>query len=196
MRHFTLSAAASAFAAIATFSATPLAAAPWAIDKSHTSVIFQVDHLGFSIVNGFFREFDATVDFDPENMETASVDFTIKADSVDTNWEARDKHIRSEDFLDVEAHPEIKFVSKTVRLTGENTADITGDITIKGETREATFKATLRQIGPSPFNPDLTVAGMIIEGEIDRTEFGVSFGAPAIGTTIPIRIDVEISPAE
>lgn len=86
MRHFTLSAAASAFAAIATFSATPLAAAPWAIDKSHTSVIFQVDHLGFSIVNGFFREFDATVDFDPENMETASVDFTIKADSVDTNW--------------------------------------------------------------------------------------------------------------
>ncbi|QIE55402.1 YceI family protein [Pikeienuella piscinae] len=186
---------ATAFAAALTLTAAPLAAAPWTIDKAHTAVAFSVDHLGFSLVNGVFREFDATVDFDPENMETASVSFTIRAASVDTFWEARDKHLRSGDFLDVEAHPEITFTSKQVRLTGPNTAEITGDVTIKGETREETFVATLRRIGPSPFNPDIQIAGLAIEGEIDRTEYGVDFGAPAIGATIPIRIDTEISPA-
>lgn len=185
----------TALAAALTLTAAPLAAAPWEIDKAHTSVSFSVDHLGFSLVNGVFREFDAIVDFDPENIEASAISFTIQAASVETFWEARDKHIRSGDFLDVEAHPEITFVSDKVRLTGPNTAEITGEVTIKGATRVETFTATLRRIGPSPFNPDIQIAGLAIEGEIDRMDYGVDFGAPAIGAAIPIRIDTEISPA-
>lgn len=176
--------------------AAPLAAAPWKLDKSHAHVTFSVDHLGFSVTQGAFRKFDAEIDFDPDNIETAQVNFTIDAASLDTAWKARDKHVKSKDFLDVKNHPEITFVSKTVRLTGENTADVTGDVTIKGVTKEETFKATLRRIAPSPFNPDQMVAGFTVEGEIDRTEYGMNYGAPAIGVVIPLRLDVEISPAK
>lgn len=186
---------AAAFAATAAAaSAAPLAAAPWIMDKSHAAVTFSVDHLGFSLVQGEFHEFDAVIDFDPDQIESSSVSFTIKAASADTNWEARDKHMRSPDFLDVETHPDITFVSKSVRLTGENTAEVVGDVTIKGVTHEETFEATLRKIGPSPFNPDQTIAGLAVSGEIDRTKYDVAYGAPAIGVVIPVRIDLEMSP--
>lgn len=180
--------------AFISLAAAPLAAAPWTIDKSHASVTFSVDHLGFSLVSGQFREFEAEVDFDPENMEATTVGFTIAAASVDTNWDPRDKHIRGADFLNVEAHPEISFVSRSVAMTGPDTAEITGDVTIKGVTREEVFTATLRQIGPSPFKPELTIAGFMVEGEIDRTDYGVDYGAPAIGATLPIRVNFEMSP--
>lgn len=185
---------AASFAAALAFAAAPLSAEPWKLDKSHGHVTFSVSHLGFSETQGQFREFDAEIDFDPDNMETASVSFTIKADSVDTNWPARDKHIRSKDFLAVDENPEITFVSKSVRLTGSDTADVVGDVTIKGVTKEETFTATLKKIGPSPFNPDQTIAGFVVEGEIDRTDYGVVYGAPAVGAKVPLRIDVEISP--
>lgn len=175
--------------------AAPADAEPYALDMSHAQVTFSVDHLGFSMVNGFFREFDAEIDFDPDAIETSSVTFTIQADSVDTLWEKRDEHIRNEDFLDVANHPEITFVSKEIELVSENVAEVTGDVTIKGVTNEETFTVTLNKMGPSPFNPDQTIAGFTVEGEIDRTDYGVSYAAPAVGVTIPIRLDLEASPA-
>lgn len=175
--------------------AAPAAAEPYALDKSHAQVTFSVDHLGFSMVNGFFREFDAQIDFDPDAIETSSVNFTIQADSVDTLWEERDAHIRNEDFLDVANHPEITFESKEIELVSETVAEVTGDVTIKGVTNAETFTVTLNKMGPSPFNPDQTIAGFTVEGEIDRTDYGVSYAAPAVGVTIPIRLDLEASPA-
>jgi len=176
---------------------SPLAAfaAPWTVDEAHTQVTFSVEHLCFSDTNGIFREFDAEVDFDPEDIDATSVTFTIDAASIDTFWAARDEHIRGADFLDVENHPEIVFTSSDVEQTGEDTARVTGDLTIRGVTRPVTFDAVLRNIGPNPFNPDQTIAGFKLTGEIDRTEFGVDFGAPAIGTVIPVTIDLEMSPA-
>ena len=185
----------ASLAAAATLLASPLAAEPWVVDKSHAHVSFEVSHLGFSTTQGVFREFDAQIDFDPENMETASVAFTIQSGSVDTFWEARDKHIRSADFLDADNHPEITFTSKSVRLIDDDTAEVVGDVTIKGVTNEETFTAQLLRLAPSPFNPDKTVAGFVVEGEIDRTKYGVAYGAPAIGVVMPVRVDLEISPA-
>lgn len=170
-------------------------AEPWKVDKSHTAITFQVEHLGFSLTQGIFREFDAKIDFDPENIESASVQFTIEAESVDTNWPARDDHVRGKDFLDASNHKNLTFESTKVRLTGTDTAEVTGNFTMRGETHEEVFSAKLKRIGPSPFNPQQTVAGFIIEGEIDRTKYGAAYGAPAIGGIIPIRVDMEISPA-
>lgn len=174
---------------------TAASAEPWKVDKSHTAVTFGVEHLGFSITQGMFREFDAKIDFDPDNIENASVTFSIKAESIDTNWPARDNHVRGKDFLDAANHPELTFESTKVRLTGSDTAEVTGNFTMRGETHEEVFAAKLKRIGPSPFNPNQTVAGFVIEGEIDRTKYGVAYGAPAIGGIIPIRVDMEISPA-
>ncbi|MEO1541467.1 MAG: YceI family protein, partial [Pseudomonadota bacterium] len=89
----------------------------------------------------------------------------------------------------------ITFVSTGVEQTGDNTAVVTGDMTLLGETREVTFDAVLNNLGPNPFNPEKTIAGFTLNGEIDRTEFGMGFGAPAIGTVIPVTINIEMSPA-
>jgi len=192
MRFIALATAASTAVALA----APALAAPWVVDKSHALVTFEVDHLGFSAVHGVFREFDARIDFDPEAVEDTRLRFVIDAASVDTFWEARDEHIRGEDFFDVANHPEIIFESTAVTPTGGETAEVTGDLTLIGETREVTFEAALNKLGPSPFDADKTIAGFTVTGEIDRTEWGMDYAAPAVGTVIPIRVDLEMSPAE
>lgn len=183
--------------AAALSAAVPFAAIaePYTLDKSHAHVKFEVGHLGFSTTHGQFRKFDADIDFDSGNVEATKVSFTIDAASVDTLWEARDNHIRGADFLDVTNHPEITFVSTKVAPTGTDTADITGDLTIKGVTLPITLQAKLNKLGPSPFDPNKTVAGFTVTGEIDRTQFGINYAAPAVSAVMPIRIDLEMSPA-
>lgn len=175
---------------------SPLVAisAPYTLDKSHAHVTFQVGHLGFSTVHGQFRKFDANIVFDPDNVEKTQVNFVIDAASVDTFWEKRDEHIRGKDFLDAANHPEISFVTTEVSPTGADTADVTGDLTIRGITLPATFQARLNKMGPSPFNPAQTIAGFTVTGLIDRTKYGVTFAAPAVSAIIPVQIDLEMSP--
>ncbi|MEM9778433.1 MAG: YceI family protein [Pseudomonadota bacterium] len=185
VRAFLLSAA----LASAPFAAT---AADWTLDKSHTTVSFEVNHLGFSQTRGVFREFDAEISYDPEAIEASTVSFTIDAASIDTFWEARDNHVRGEDFLDVANHPEITFVSTGVTAIDEDSATLTGDLTIKGVTQPVTFAAELNAAGPNPFDATKQVAGFQLTGEIDRTAFGINYGAPAIGAVIPVVIDLEI----
>jgi polyisoprenoid-binding protein YceI len=171
----------------------PLAAsAEWAVDPAHSQIAFTVDHLGFSDVTGVFRDFEAEVGFDPENLDATSVTVTIDAASVDTLWAARDEHLRSADFLDVANHPAITFVSTAVETTGEGAATVTGDLTIRGVSQPVAFDATLNNLGPNPFNPEQQIAGFTLTGEIDRTAFGVDFGAPAIGATLPVTINIEL----
>lgn len=191
MRLAALALAAAGLAA----AAIPAAAEPYKLDKSHAAVTFTVGHLGFSTTHGYFKTFDAEIDFNPDSMETSSVSFTIDAASVDTLWAARDKHVKSKDFLNVEAHPTITFVSKKVVLTSAETATVTGDMTLLGQTHEETFDVVLNKMGPSPFNPALQIAGFAVSGEIDRTKYGMGYGAPAIGGTIGLRVDLEMSPA-
>ncbi|MGB0499496.1 MAG: YceI family protein [Rubricella sp.] len=171
----------------------PFSASAWTLDESHTSIVFTVSHLGFSDTTGFFEEFDGTVEFDPDNIEATSVSFTIDAASINTLWAARDEHVRNADFLDVANHPEITFVSTGVEQTGDNTAVLTGDMTMRGVTNEVAFNVELNQIGPNPFNPSQEIAGFTITGEIDRTDFGIDFGAPAVGAVIPVVINTELT---
>ncbi|MEM9046511.1 MAG: YceI family protein [Pseudomonadota bacterium] len=186
------------FAILSTFAlawSTPTLAEPYVLDKSHAHVTFTVDHLGFSTVQGTFRTFDAEIEFSPEKVEESKVLFVIQVDSVDTQWPARDKHLKSKDFFDAKKYPEIVFESKSVTPNGTETAVIVGDLTMVGQTREVQLDARLNLIGPSPFNPAVTIAGFVVTGEIDRSQFGMNFAAPAIGVQIPVRIDLEITPA-
>lgn len=171
-------------------------AAPYVMDKSHAHVTFAVSHLGFSMVYGQFRKFEASIDFDPGNVEATRVEFRIDASSVETFWEARDRDLRSKNFLHVAEHPYITFRTTKVTPTGTDTADITGDLTIIGVTRPVTFKARLNKLAPSPFNRSTTIAGFSVTGKLDRTDFGMKYAAPAIGATVEIRLDLEISPAK
>ena len=171
-------------------------AAPYVLDKSHAHVTFAVSHLGFSMVRGQFREFEATIDFDPGNVEATKVDFRIKSESVDTFWKARDRDLRGKNFLNVKDHPWITFKTTSVVPTGTDTADVTGDVTILDVTKPVTFKARLNKLAPSPFKKDTTIAGFSVTGQLDRRDFGMTFAAPAIGAVIDIKLELEISPAK
>ena len=189
-----IAACAVGFAGAAAASA-PAMAEPYVLDKPHAAITFRVSHLGFADAHGVFRKFDAEIDFDPDAIEESTVAITIDAASIDTFWEGRDKHLRSADFLDVANHPQITFVSKEVRLVSANEAELVGEVTLRGVTREETFDVVLNKLGPSPWDGDLTIAGFTVTGEIDRTDYGITFAAPAVGAVLPIRIDIQASPA-
>ena len=118
---------------------------------------------------------------------------TIQADSVDTQHDKRDEHIRSPDFLNVKEFPEITFTSTDVEKTGEKTADITGDLTLHGTTKPVTLDVTLNKMGPHPlpdYNEILT-AGISARATIQRSEFGVDQYAPAIGDEMKLMFEIE-----
>ena len=176
--------------------ASAVHAEPYTLDKSHTAITFTIDHLGFSLTHGRFTEFDADIDFDSEDPSKSSVTFTVDAPSIDTGWAKRDEHVRGADFLNVKKHPEIVFVSTAVEVTGADTATMIGDLSINGKTREETFEVTLRKLAPSPFGKKLLTAGFVAETTIDRTDYGISYGAGAIGNEIPVRVDLEMVKGE
>lgn len=169
-------------------------AEPYLVDKAHTFVTFTADHLGFSFVHGQFLDFDIEIDFEPGHVEATRLRFVIRTASVETYNRARDDALRSSAFLSSDRYPEMVFRSTAVSPTGSDTADVVGNLTIRGITNEITLQVRLNRLGPSPFAPDTTVAGFTVTGVIDRTQWDMTFGAPAIGVMIPIRIDLEISP--
>ena len=169
---------------------TALGAAPYKLDKHHAHLVFSVDHWGFSLVRGRFTEFDTEIDFDPEDPESSSVSVTIQADSVVSFSEPRDRAIKGKALLDVSKFPTITFVSKEVELLDGNDALVTGDLTLRGVTQEATFKTSMRRAGVN----ELTMresAGFSVEGEIDRREFDMDWGLGAIGATVEFSLDIE-----
>lgn len=179
-------------AALALTVAMPAKAEPFTLDKSHTAITFMIDHLGFSMTHGKFSEFDADINFDAEDPSKSTVSFTIQAPSIDTGWAKRDEHVRGADFLNVEKHPVITFTSTKVEVTGDDTAKMTGELTMNGKTQEEIFDVTMRKMAPSPFGKKLLTAGFLAETVIDRTDYGISYGAGAIGNEIPVRVDLEI----
>jgi polyisoprenoid-binding protein YceI len=181
-----------AAAGLALLAAAPAAAQPAAFqfDKSHTQIYFSIDHFGFSATHGLFREFDGALVLDEARPESSRVTFTIQAASIDTQFAQRDTHIRSADFLDTARFPTIGFVSTRVEPTGEGTARVHGDLTIKGVTRPAVLNVKLNKLAPSPITQQPT-AGFTAETVIRRTEWGISTYAPAIGDEIRVRIDAE-----
>ena len=181
-----------AFAAALALTATAAQAEPYTLDKSHTAITFQVDHLGYSLTHGRFTEFDAIIDFDQEDPSKSSVEFSIKAPSVDTGWAKRDEHVRGPDFLNVEKHALITFKSTKIEKTGDETATMTGELTMNGETYEETFDVKMRKLAPSPFGEKKLTAGFQATATIDRTKYNVSYGKGAIGTEIPVTVDLEI----
>jgi len=180
-------------AAIFALGASAQAAEPWEADLSHTRIGFDVEHLGFSIMPGIFREFEVDFQFDPDAPESSSLEVVIDAASVDMFHDGLNDHLRNADFFDVENHPQITFKSTEVIATGEDTARVTGDFTLLGVTQPVTFDVTLRKLGAHPFSGKPHV-GFAAEGSLDRTAFGMDYAAPVVGTDIAFTLAAEFSP--
>ncbi len=138
-------------ATIASLIAAPaFAAETYYTDQGHTKVQFGWSHAGVSQQYGNFDKVDGVLKLDPDNIEKSSLDVTIATDSVSTGFGPLDDHLKTSDFLEVETYPEITFKSTSVTQTGDTTADVTGDLTIRGVTQPATMAVTLTHRGDHP----------------------------------------------
>ena len=128
-------------------------AADYVIDKKgqHAFVNFKISHLGYSWLWGTFKDFEGSFSFDAAQPEASKVEVTLQTASVDSNHAERDKHLRSEDFLNVSEHPTATFESTAVKSTGEGTADITGDLTLNGVTKPVVIAAKFIGEGKDPW---------------------------------------------
>ena len=155
--------------------ASQLTSGTYTIDPTHSRIGFVARHAMVTKVRGSFNEFDATVTVDTEDLTRSSAQVTIKVDSIDTRNEQRDGHLRSNDFLDIANHPEITFVSTDVTPVGDDVVRVTGDLTIKGESRPVAIDFTYEGAAVDPFgNQRVGFEGSVV---INRKDWGITWNA-------------------
>ncbi|HVX54506.1 YceI family protein [Nocardioides sp.] len=146
----------------------------YTIDPAHTHIGFSARHAMVTTVRGKFNDFSGTAHIDTANPANSTVSLTIKAESIDTGNADRDAHLRSGDFFEDSAHPEITFVSTNVERDGDEWA-ITGDLTIKGVTKPVTVVFEETGTAKDPFGN--TRAGFEGSAAINRSDWGLNFNA-------------------
>ncbi|AYY12247.1 polyisoprenoid-binding protein [Actinobacteria bacterium YIM 96077] len=148
----------------------------YTIDPEHSRLGFVARHAMVTKVRGSFNDFSGSLTIDGDNPEQSSAQVTIKAVSIDTRNEQRDGHLRTNDFLDVEKYPEITFVTTGIRQTGDETFEVTGDLTIKDVTRSVTIPFEYGGSAIDPFgNFRLGFDGSVT---VNRHDFNVTWNAP------------------
>ena len=173
----------------------PAARATWAIDPAHSLVELGVKHKMFTTVKGRFATVAGTIVTDDANPAGASARAEIDAASIDTREPQRDAHLRSPDFLDVEQHPTITFASTYVAPRGQGRYVVTGDLTIRGVTREVSLEAELTGRGTDPWGNERV--GFSATTTIYRKEFGLTWnqsletGGVLVGDEIKVVLEVQ-----
>ncbi|WP_179379420.1 YceI family protein [Jannaschia marina] len=185
-----------------TAAALMLAAAPaladtetYEVDASHAQTLFSYNHLGYSTTFGMFSGWEGTIEFDAEAPENSSVEVSIPASAMFTGWEKRDEHFSSPDFLDAAANDVVTFVSTGIEVTGENTANITGDLTLGGVTQEVTLEATLNQMGDHP-QQQKPWLGFDATTTLLRSDFDAGAFAPFVSDEVEVTISIEAGKAD
>ena len=183
-----------AVAALSLLAALPASAETYTIDAGHSEVGFKVRHL-VSNVRGRFNDFSGTINMDPKNVQASSVEFRIKADSIDTNQADRDKHLRTEEFFFVEKYPEITFKSDSVKPAGKNKYNVTGTLTMRGVSKKVTLPVTFTGEVKDPWGN--TKAGFETATTLNRKDYGIVWnkavdnGGVILGDDVAIEINLE-----
>ncbi len=168
----------------------------YAMDPTHTSVIFKVDHLGFSTYIGRFDTISGTLDFDEKDPTKSAVNVAIESASINTNSDKLEEELRGAEMFNSEVHPQVTFVSIEIEKTGETTGKITGDLTIAGTTKPVVLDTTFNNGAPHPFPPNKLVLGFSATAAIKRSEFGLNSWLPAIGDDVSLIIETEFQKAD
>lgn len=177
---------------LGTLASVSSAAETYQLEKTHVDLLFAISHLGFTEKHGSFRDLDASLQYDAEHPEKSQVTVTVRTDSVDTGFTARDTDLKSDKFLDVAKYPEMRFVSTKVTPGPKDALVIEGNLTLHGVTRPLTLNARLNKSAPNPFDKKPTL-GFSATGSLKRSDFGVSTFLPMIGDDIAITIDAEFN---
>lgn len=165
----------------------------WYIDPSHTQVSFSVKHMMVSTVRGRLGAVAGRLELDPERPERASFTITAAVGGIDTGDPKRDGHLRSADFFDAERYPEITFAGSAVFPKGDGRYTVSGDLTIRGTTRPASFEVELHGIADSGNGGRLLAASAVTT--VDRTAFGLTWNMPipnGVLVSEKVKIDVDL----
>lgn len=167
----------------------------WALDPTHSEVQFKVKHLMISTVSGFFKKFEGSVETEGDDFTTAKIHFSADVDSIDTNNEQRDGHLKTGDFFDAAAHPQIKFESARLEKVSGDNYKLHGNFNMKGISKPAVLDVEYGGIAIDSYNN--TRAGFTVNGKINRQDFGMNFGAVTetgglvLGNDITLHSNIE-----
>ncbi len=169
----------------------------WTIDNSHSNLQFTVSHLVISHVNGHFDSYDGSIDNSGEDLTSAKINISIDTASINTGMEMRDNHLKSDDFFNAEAFPQIKFKSAEIVKTGENTYDINGEMTVRDITRPATFKGKIGGVAIDGYGN--TKLGMKVTTTINRFDYGLKWnqltevGGMTVGKEVEVNANLQFA---
>jgi len=172
-------------------------AGAYTLDRAHASLIFRVNHLGFSNYTARFKRFDANLQFDPANLAASKVVASVDVDSLETDFPDPAKLdfnavLKDSGWLDVARFPRMEFESRQIDVTGVNTLRIHGDLTLHGVTRPIVLEATFNGgYAGHPMDPNARI-GFSAQGTLKRSEFGIAYGIPAPGTTMGVSDEVNV----
>ena len=179
-------------AALLAFAAAPAFAAPvtYKLDPTHTNVLAQWSHFGFSNPSANFGDVDGTLVYDAADVAKSSVEVSLPLSGLDSFVPKLDEHLRGSDFFDAAKFPAITFKSRKVEDLGNGKLKITGDLTIKGITKSVVLDATLNKAGEHPMKK-VAAIGFDATATIKRSDFGLGLFAPMVGDEVTLRITTE-----
>lgn len=166
----------------------------YGFDKNHSVIGFRIKHMGLVDIPGYFRDFSGTINYDAKDITKSSVNFTAKMTSVDTGVTNRDNHLRTKDFFEVETYPDMTFKSTKIEKKGKNFV-ITGDLTMKGVTRQISFPFQL--VGFAVNQRGGVIMGAVAETTINRRNFNVTYGGnlpngtPTLADNVTVVLQIE-----
>lgn len=180
------------FTCLAAVSPTGLAAETYDVDTSHTSIVFSVSHINMSYTYGFFRKSQGRYMLDRTNPANSRFQFSIAADSLDTNNADRDKHLRSPDFFNVQQFPTITFESTSVTQSNTESGveyQVTGNLTMHGVTRQITIPLKMLGEGVGPYGKYRS--GFFGQFSLKRSDFGMSNLLNMVGDAVGVTVSFE-----
>ncbi|MDN4165788.1 YceI family protein [Cytophagales bacterium LB-30] len=169
----------------------------WAIDPTHSEVQFKVKHLVISTVTGTFKKFEGTVETENEDFSDAKINFSIDVNSIDTNQEQRDGHLKSDDFFSAEKFPQIVFASTSFKKVSGDNYTLEGHLTIKDVTKPISLAVEYGGTATDFYGN--VKAGFEVTGKINRKEFGLTWdgiteaGAIVVGEDIKLQMNVQFA---
>lgn len=163
----------------------------WTIDNLHSEIGFKVRHMMITNVSGTFGQFKANATTLGDDFNTANFDFSAEIDSINTGVKDRDAHLKSEEFFNAEAYPELKFTSSSIQKNDDGNYIISGDMTIRDITQKVNFTAEFGGIAVDPYGQ--TKAGFSINGKIKRSDFGLTWNAVTEAGSIVVSDEIKLN---
>jgi len=163
----------------------------WVIDPSHSEILFKVKHLMITNVKGEFRKFEAELNSDGSDFSNSSVSLKIEADSVFTNNDERDAHLKSADFFDVANYKELTFASSSMKKIDDENFKLTGILTMKGISKEVTLDVELGGVNKDPWGNEK--AGFSLNGKLNRKDWELNWNAALETGGVLVSDEVKLS---